>query len=178
VQGIIFNLLEDVLSRQYGEDFWDSLLQSAGVEGAYTSLGSYPDAEITALVGAAGKRLNAPPSEVLRRFGAAAIPLLQKRFPAFFSMNEGTRSFVLSLNGIIHPEVHKLHPGARCPVFHFEGATDGPLFVGYDSPRRMCHLAHGFIEGTAAFYKEQVTVSHERCMNHGDPDCLLRVDFC
>jgi hypothetical protein len=178
LQGIIFNLLEEVLSRDHGESFWDLLLQETGVEGAYTSIGTYPDAEIVDLISAAAARLNAPADEVLRRFGVAAIPLLQRRYPAFFSTHVDTRSFVLSLNGIIHPEVHKLHPGARCPVFGFEGAVEGPLHVTYDSPRGMCRLAQGFIEGTAGFYNEQVLVMHERCMHNGDAECLLRVDFC
>ena len=53
VKGVIFNILEEVVSTQMGEDAWDGLLDAAGLEGAYTSLGSYPDAEILALVSAA-----------------------------------------------------------------------------------------------------------------------------
>ena len=35
MKGIIFNLLEEVVSTQLGEDAWDAILDSAGVEGAF-----------------------------------------------------------------------------------------------------------------------------------------------
>jgi hypothetical protein len=47
VKGIVFNLLEQVVSRDYGEDMWDDLLSAAGLVGAYTSLGSYPDEHLS-----------------------------------------------------------------------------------------------------------------------------------
>ena len=40
MKGIIFNLLEDVVVRNHGEDPWDQLLTATGLDGAYTSLGS------------------------------------------------------------------------------------------------------------------------------------------
>jgi len=45
VKGIIFNVAEEVVTDLYGADAWDSLLASAELEGAYTSLGNYDDAE-------------------------------------------------------------------------------------------------------------------------------------
>lgn len=32
----MFNLLEQLVSRDYGEDTWDDLLDEAGLDGAYT----------------------------------------------------------------------------------------------------------------------------------------------
>ena len=57
MKGIVFNLLEDLVVRDHGEDAWDDLLEEAGSDGAYTSLGSYDDAELLALVGAASTAL-------------------------------------------------------------------------------------------------------------------------
>ena len=55
MKGIIFNLLEDVVIHDHGQDTWDELLNATSLDGAYTSLGSYPDAHIQALVGAAAR---------------------------------------------------------------------------------------------------------------------------
>lgn len=57
MKGIIFNLLEEVVIIHYGEDTWDRLLTATALDGAYTSLGSYPDEQIQDLVGAASQML-------------------------------------------------------------------------------------------------------------------------
>jgi len=45
MKGIVFNLLEQVVVNTHGEAAWDGLLDKTGLTGAYTSLGSYPDAQ-------------------------------------------------------------------------------------------------------------------------------------
>ncbi len=175
MKGIVFNLLEEAVTAAYGADVWNDLLDEAGADGAYTSLGSYPDGEILALVTAASKALATPPSAVLRWFGRAAMPLLADRYRMFFDDHRTARSFVMSVNDIIHPEVRKLYSGAGCPHFHFQNADDGRLLVGYRSPRQLCHLAHGFIEGASDQFGQVVDVEHLSCMTDGDALCRLAV---
>lgn len=50
MKGIVFNLLAEAVTQRFGDEAWDNLLDAAGLEGAYTSLGSYHDAEMFALV--------------------------------------------------------------------------------------------------------------------------------
>ena len=66
MKGIIFNLLSESVIQEFGENTWDDLLDAAGLDGAYTSLGNYDDAEIFKLVGVASEKLKLPPDEVLR----------------------------------------------------------------------------------------------------------------
>jgi hypothetical protein len=40
MNGIVFNLLADLVGRDFGNDTWDDLLDAAGASGSYTSLGS------------------------------------------------------------------------------------------------------------------------------------------
>lgn len=175
MKGIVFNLLERVVINRHGEAAWDALLDKTGLAGSYTSLGSYPDAEMEALVQAGSEALGMAPGDVLRWFGREAMPLLAGHYPVFFQSHSSTRSFVMSVNSIIHPEVRKLYTGAGCPHFHFESAPDGALLLGYNSPRRLCALAHGFIEGAADYFGETVRVEHPRCMHHGDASCQLAI---
>jgi hypothetical protein len=175
MKGIVFNLLEEVVTREHGAATWDTLLDAADLDGAYTSLGSYPDAEAHALVNAAADALGTPPHEVMRWFGREAMPILAERYPAFFTAHKTIRPFLLSLNSIIHPEVRKIYPGADVPVFDFEDAPDGALLMGYSSARKLCALAHGFVEGAAGYYGEAVLFEHLRCMHKGDPKCLFRI---
>lgn len=177
VKGIVFNLLEGVVRDSYGDDIWDDLLDQAGVEGAYTSLGSYPDEEVARLVMAAAHALKQPPEQVLRWFGRKAMPILAQRYPVFFSPHASTRPFLLTLNDIIHPEVDKLYPGASTPVFDFDASSDEVLVMGYRSRRKLCALALGFIEGAADYFGETLEYQHPLCMHRGDEKCVFTLSF-
>jgi len=178
LKGIIFNLVEEVVTAAYGEDTWDSLLDEAGVDGSYTSLGSYPDEDLFRLVGAASKALGVEPDAVVRQLGEGALPLLVQRYPQFFEGHESTRPFLLTLNDIIHPEVKKLYPGAEVPDFDFDTSEGGGvLVIGYRSPRQLCALAEGLITGAARHYGERVDVTQPECVKHGAEKCLIRCVF-
>lgn len=177
MKGVIFNLLEEAVVDQFGDTAWDDLLDAAEVEGAYTSLGSYPDSEIMALVAAASAKLDLSPAAILRWFGKSAIPSLATRYPDFFSTPGNVRNFLLSVNTIIHPEVRKLYSGAGCPHFQFEERASGELIIGYSSPRMLCALAEGFIAGAADHFGESVQVAHAGCMHDGSAQCDLVVQW-
>lgn len=177
MKGVIFNLLEEAVVDQFGDATWDDLLDAAELEGAYTSLGSYPDSEIMALVAAASEKLKLSPAAILRWFGKSAIPSLAIQYPAFFTAPGNVRNFLLSVNAIIHPEVRKLYSGAGCPHFQFEEMETGELIIGYSSPRKMCALAEGFIVGAADHFGEMLTVAHRDCMHDGSPECSLVVEW-
>ena len=177
MKGIIFNLVEEVVGDRYGEDVWDDLLDAAGLDGAYTSLGSYPDDELFRLVAAASDKLGIPPDAVVRTLGEAAIPLLAERYPTFFVGHPSTKSFLLTLNDIIHPEVRKLYPGADVPSFGFDQPSDDTLVLRYHSERKLCALAEGFVLGAASHYGEQAEIDQPECMHRGDDDCLLQCSF-
>ena len=173
----MFNILETLVTRDHGEDDWDDLLAAAGVEGAYTSLGSYEDAEMHALVAAAARRRGTSDKELLRWFGREAIPVFAERYPALFAPHADTRSFVLTLNAIIHPEVRKLYPGADVPEFEFDATDAGGLALAYRSPRRLCAFGEGLLEGAAAHYGETARIDQPECLLRGDERCLLRIAF-
>lgn len=83
MKGIVYNLLEEVVSAEHGEDTWDALVDAAGVDGVYTSLGSYADEDLERLVAAASEHLGASPDEVVRWFGRRTMPLPGAATPVF-----------------------------------------------------------------------------------------------
>jgi hypothetical protein len=177
MKGIVFNLLERVTVDAHGENAWDDLLESAALDGAYTSLGSYPDAQFLRLVEESAERFDMAPQDVIRWLGRTSIPHLADAYPGFFEPHETTRDFLLTLNEIIHPEVRKLYPGALVPDFAMSDLPGGGLAMGYGSPRRMCSFAEGLIEGAAGHYGEHVTITQPRCMLRGDETCEIDVSF-
>jgi hypothetical protein len=182
MKGIIFNLLEEVVTQEHGEEAWEDLLDRSGVEGAYTSLGSYPDQEFVALLQALPGDVGPTPGDLVRWFGRAAIPLLAQRYPVFFEGHDSTRSLLQALNNIIHPEVRKLYPGAEVPIFDLDpipgrDLPDHVVVLGYRSARRLCALAEGFVQGVADHFGEQVAIEQPRCMLRGDERCALVCTF-
>jgi hypothetical protein len=177
MKGIVFNLLEQVVTEEHGEDAWDQILDSAGREGAYTAVGSYPDEQFMSLVASACDRFGLEPDDLVRWFGKRAMPLFAARYPAFFESHTSTRSFVLTLNDVIHPEVRKLFPGADVPNFHFESPDEGTVELGYVSARKLCSFAEGLVDGAAAHFGETVTMRQTMCMKRGDDRCVLVCTF-
>jgi hypothetical protein len=177
VKGLIFNLAEDVVSGAHGPDLWDELLDASGVDGVYTSLGRYPDDDLHRLINAGAEVLEVPPSDVLRGIGTGAMPLLADRYPEFFEPHTSARSFTLTVNDIIHPEVRKLYPGAEVPEFDFDESDPDSLVITYRSARKLCALAEGLIEGAAAHFGERVEISQVRCMHRGHDCCVIRCVF-
>jgi hypothetical protein len=176
VKGVVFNLLEQIVVRDHGEDTWDALLESSGLDGVYTSLGSYPDEDLEKLVTAAADAFAIPPDDFVVWFGRNALPLFAAHYPKLFEPHDSTRSLVLTLNEIIHPEVRKLYPGADVPEFDFE-VRGGQLVMGYRSPRKLCSFAEGLLLGAADHFHERLTIEQPSCMKHGDDRCLLELAF-
>lgn len=181
MKGIIFNLLEEVVAMHVGETAWDGMLERAGVDGAYTSLGNYPDEDFSRLLEALANHRGNPARDTLRWFGHQAMPFLAERYPEFFTAHKSLRPFLLSLNDVIHAEVRKLYPGAEVPVFGFEipppgDAGDG-LVIHYRSKRRLCPLAEGFISGAADYFRQPVALSQRTCMLDGAQECVLACEI-
>ncbi|MBB6629291.1 heme NO-binding domain-containing protein [Nocardioides sp. KIGAM211] len=177
MKGIIFNLVEDAVVAEHGEAVWDTLLDAAGLEGAYTALGDYPDADLVALVGAGAAALDVTPDDLTRHLGSAALLGLQRRYPQFFEPHTSAGDFLLTLNDVIHPEVRKLHRNASPPDFWFDGQTPDSLVIHYRSRRRLCALAEGMIVGAAAHYGQTATLEQTSCMNDGADHCVIHASF-
>jgi hypothetical protein len=175
MKGVIFNLLEQIVTDELGAETWDALLEKSKLDGAYTSLGSYPDNDLFKIVAAAAEALGKPPQEIVRWTGIKALPLLAQRYPNFFNPHKTTRTFVLTLNDIIHPEVRKLYPGADVPEFGFDTRDPHVLRMSYQSARKMCAFAEGLITGSAIHFGETTNIHQTKCMHRGDSECLFEI---
>jgi predicted hydrocarbon binding protein len=178
VTGIIFNLLEEAVTRRFGAGAWAEMLAKVDV-GGFLPFDMYPDDEFFRLLGALPVAAEMDAEERLRWFGRAAVPLLAERYPLIFAPHRSAESFLLTLNAI-------LHPGGQAPADVEAGPLDlevleveppGGLVLGYRSVRRLCALAEGFVTGTADYYGESVQIQQPRCMLHGEERCALVCTF-
>lgn len=177
MKGIMFRLFEDSVRRVHGDDRWDDILDEAKIDGVYTTLGTYPDEQLGAVLSAAARVLDEPEGAVLRWIGRESASLLQERYPRLFTGHADTRSFLRSVEDTIHPHVRRQYRDAEPPLFQFEDLPDGTLEVVYSSERGMCALAEGLIEGCAPLFGEEATVVQPSCRTSGDPACTLHATF-
>ncbi|MCH9729505.1 MAG: heme NO-binding domain-containing protein [Actinomycetia bacterium] len=174
MKGVLFNAVEEAVSREWSEDLWDDLLIAADVDGAYTALGNYPDAQLVALANAAAERLSSPVEDVLRTLGRITFEPLFARYGGLMEEPTSLREFLPILEELIHPQVLKLYPGASVPRFVLrENGAD--LELDYVSVRNMCTLAEGLIQGVADHYGETVAVDQPSCKQRGDSRCTIRI---
>jgi predicted hydrocarbon binding protein len=175
MKGVVFNLLEQVVSEEAGDDVWERAIAESGVDGAYTSLGTYPHAELQALVASLAEQTGMNADETVMWFGRYALPKLAEAYPELFEPHDGSLRFLRTLNDIIHPEVRKLYPGADVPIFEFRVIESDRLLMGYRSERGLCHFGQGLIEGAAMYYGEDLRVSQVTCQKRGDAECVFEV---
>ncbi|MGH3361002.1 MAG: heme NO-binding domain-containing protein [Nocardioides sp.] len=177
MKGIIFNLVEDAVTAEHGETVWDSLVESAGIEGVFTTLGNYPCHHLSALVEAGAVTLGVTPAELTRELGRRALLGLAERYPRYFEGFTSTSPFLLTLSDVIHAEVQKLYGDTRPPEFWFEECADQKLRIHYRSGRQLCTLAEGMIAGAASYYGEWSRLSHVQCMLDGADHCVIDARF-
>ncbi len=157
MKGVVFNVVEAVVTELYDADTWDDLLDAAGVDGAYTALGNYDDEELLRIVDAAAAIAGLAVDDLWRTIGRLALPELATRLPDVIARTGDARSFLMGVNDIIHTEVRALYPQAVPPVFEFE-EFGSDLVVRYRSARRLDALAEGLMIGCGDLFDEQVVV--------------------
>jgi hypothetical protein len=175
MKGVVFNLLEQVVSEEAGESAWENAILEAGVDGAYTSLGNYSHEELQALVGSLAPQLGMAPDETIVWFGRKALPKLAVAYPQLFEPHGRALSFLETLNDIIHPEVRKLYPGADVPVFDYRLVESDRMLMGYQSRRGLCFFGEGLIQGAAEYFSENLEVAQTTCEKRGDAECVFEV---
>ena len=178
MKGIVFNMLNDMVEEQFGMDVWDDLIDATAPasEGIYTSVEIYPDNELLAYVVEISKRTGAEVPEVVRLFGKYMLGRFAEVHPDFFE-GHTIKSFLQSVDEVIHVEVRKLHPDVVLPEFTYEDNSEDSLVMHYHSPRSLCYLAEGLIEGASVHFDQDVTIEHPVCMHEGADHCELNLKF-
>jgi predicted hydrocarbon binding protein len=174
MKGVLFNVVEDVVTETLSADAWDDVLDAAGVPGSYTSLGTYPDAELGAIVQATAELADLSVDDTFRLAGRLGFRHLASRNQALVDRFGGWRELISSLDDIIHPDVRKVYADSEVPGFVAVDAGDA-LHVTYTSQRSLCALAEGLMAGAGAWFDREVSVEHQTCVHRGDDACVLLV---
>lgn len=176
MKGLVFELFRKCILSERGEETWSKIQSEADVEGPFHPQDDRPYQDLIRLLEAAEPHIGRSGREAQRWFGRRAFSQLAASFYHVFKPHDSTRSFVLSINTTVHPEVEERFPGAEVPFFHIDEHPDrGDLRLRYASDRGLCSFGEGLIQGAGNLYGEKVTVEQPRCVHEGDPHCDLVV---
>ncbi len=160
MKGIVFTEFLEMVESDWSLDMVDRLIEGAGVSGAYTAVGDYPDTEILALVAALSRETGTPAPALMRSFGARLFGRLARSYPGLFPAGGDSFRFLAGLEDIVHAQVRKLYPDAELPTFAVEERGDA-LILTYFSQRPFADLVHGFAEGCVSHYGDSARVIRE-----------------
>jgi hypothetical protein len=77
----------------------------------------------------------------------------------------------------IHEVVREALPDARPPELAVTDLGEEGLEIVYTSPRRICAMLRGLVEGTGRVYGEAPQVLELECMHHGASACRFHIRF-
>jgi hypothetical protein len=175
VHGVIFSSFRDFLTVSHGSALAQRIFER---EPVYLLSESYPDEDLVRLIGRATEAVGVNADELVHDFGVfTAATTFTRLYPAFFAISNSAREFLLTVETRIHELVRATIPNAAPPQLHVsELGTDGVAIV-YSSPRRLCLLLRGLVEGTARHFGETAAIEEATCMRRGDEHCTFEVRF-
>jgi Haem-NO-binding len=179
MKGIIFNLLEDFIVDGWGEERFERIFSACPLhtKTAFVGPGTYPDSDLFALVERATVELGVDAPTALRAFGRYAMPKLAGKFEVFVRDHRHPKSFLCTLDTLIHVEVRKLFEHAEPPHLWFEDPAPNELVLHYQSRRKLCPLFEGLLDGTADYFGVPFTRTQTACMGDGAPSCDFALCF-
>jgi hypothetical protein len=175
VHGLIFASFRDYLVTEHGVGVASDV--TAG-EPQYTLSEAYPDEQFLALLERACARTALSRDELLFEFGAfTAARTFARLYSVLYKLSPTARDFLLTVETPIHEVIRETLPEARPPELAVTDRGEGGLEIVYTSPRRICAMLRGLVEGTGRVYDETLQVEELECMHHGAPACRFVIRF-
>ena len=179
MKGVIFNLLEDFVSEGWGEETYEAILAGCPLHTKEPFVGpaTYPDADLLAIVSKTTERLGISVPEAVHSFGKYCFPRLAAKFPVFVQGHVHPKTFLKTIDNVIHVEVRKLFRDAEPPRITYTDPADDRLVLRYESKRRLCSLMTGLLEGAGEFFAVPIEYTQTQCMLQGAPACEFDLRF-
>lgn len=182
MHGLIFVTWEKYLNERYGEPLLKQYREELGETVATAPLASrtYSDDVLLAGVEAACKLTGVTLDTILWEYGRYFILNgLTSHLCAYLLSRVSNGRDLLLMMRKAHAQMRRLPDGLTPPLFEYEAISPSPqeLSLVYDSPRHLCTLLWGAIEGAAQRYGQRVQVVEVSCMKHGALVCRFDMRF-
>jgi hypothetical protein len=180
--GLIFVTWEKYLRDRFGDELLDQYRSALGETAADSPLASrlYDDATLLAGVDAAHKLTHISVDTLLWEYGRYFILNgLTSHLCAYLLAQVHSGCDLLLAMRDAHAQMRRVPGGLTPPLFRYEPISTSPreMALIYDSPRHLCAVLWGAIEGSAERYGERVQILERSCMKHGAPICRFELRF-
>ncbi|WP_069801290.1 heme NO-binding domain-containing protein [Thermogemmatispora onikobensis] len=181
MHGLIFTTWEKYLGERFGGGLLSAYRDTIGEPPSATPLVSrfYDDGVLLEGVAAASRLSGLSPEQLLREYGRYFIlnSLTGHLCKYILSGVSSAYDLLLTMRDV-HSRLRKTAAGLTPPLFNYEFAPhERSVVLIYDSPRQLCPVLLGAIEGAAERYGEEVVVYEQSCMKRGDPVCRIEATF-
>jgi hypothetical protein len=163
MKGVVFTELLEMVEARFSLGVVDRMItRAAPASGAhYTSVGTYPSAELMGLVAALSAETSIPAPALVKQFGGHLLRRFTQSHSTFFESAPTAFALLASVEGYIHVEVKKLYPDAELPSILCVPEGPDHMLLTYRSPRCLADLAEGLIAACVEHYAEHVTIARE-----------------
>ena len=182
MHGLIFVTWEKYLTERFGNALLNKYRAAIGETPATSPLAShvYDDAMLLAGVGEAVRLTCLPADILLREYGRYFMlnGLTSHRCAYLLTQVHSGRELLLVMRDA-HAQMRRTPDAITPPLFQYEptSSAHNRLTLVYDSPRQLCAVLLGAIEGAAERYGEQVQVIERTCMKQGASACRFELYF-
>lgn len=174
--GMVNKGVQDLIVSQYGDDTWQQVRRTAGVDQEFVLMHQYPDEMTVRLVAAASAHLQLPPDAILEAFGHHWI-----KYTAHAGYGDLLRlaggSFISFLQNLdtLHARVGLTFPHLAPPSFHCTDITPRSAVLHYHSTRDgLAPLVVGLVKGLGQMFRTRVQITQTgRRGDGGDHDVFL-----
>jgi hypothetical protein len=182
MHGLIFVTWEKYLSERFGDKLLKEYRSAIGETAATSPLASrtYGDDVLLAGVGTACNLTNVGLDTLLWEYGRYfMLNGLTSHLCAYLLTRVNNGRDLLLMMRKAHAQMRRLPDGLTPPLFEYQAISPGAdeLSLLYDSPRQLCSLLWGAIEGAAQRYGQKVQIVESSCMKYGAVCCRFDMRF-
>lgn len=180
MHGLIFMTWEKYLAERLGFPFLHSYREHIGESLSAIPLANrlYDDATLLAGVAAASQLSRFPVETLLREYGRYfIINGLTGHLCSYILSNVFSGRDLLLIMRDAHARLRRTLEGMQPPLFEYVSAASNEVTLLYDSPRQLCTVLLGAIEGAAQRYGETVQIEEQSCMKQGAANCRIKAVF-
>lgn len=176
MNGIIPIEIRKFVETRLGKHVWSEIVSSAQAPPrVYVPVADYPDQEVIALLSAVAARTGDSLPALLESLGEFIVPDLIGMVPTLISPGWKTLDVIANTEDAIHEVLRQAGTNTNPPALECRRAGSREVVITYVSPRKMCPLAKGIVQGIAKYFGEQATITEPSCMLRGDAACQLHI---
>lgn len=178
--GLVNKAIEDMVIKGHGEEIWERIKETAGVDvEIFISNESYPDEVTYNLVNAVSEHLELPSSQVLEEFGIHWV--LYTAVEGYGNLMEAggkTLGEFLQRLPTFHTSVAMLFPNLKPPQFRCSDVEEDSLKLYYYSQREgLAPFVIGLLKGLARRFRTSVQIEHITVRGRNDDHDVFLIDW-